>query len=391
MKKLLLLVTSLLLTTSLVACSTNTNNEVQPTPTPVITSGTIENFNGEIEGKSEENGTSYTDTYSFVGETTDNIITSLEFDIIRNKGTELEVDKKDIMGDDMNISEAIVSLGEAEALTLDKLSVTGYDQRIPEGLFVVTGSIDELSHDTTLSELTFQMNYTKEATMDEVLIAFEYVAKENNISLSKDTKVVELLPIYNIEVTKLAIQPGEGRISFTGSDGGRSFGEQIDVLVKYILDNKMTLEQVVTLFKTENQGHISERNTIPGCSILFTPEFAAVVESAMGIKQAEDRVVDVYGSEDGSAIAVISVKGYEGEVLADVIIKDGKIQNIIITSYIQVEENGKALIEDGSEFINSLLTNQDNLDSISLVEGAEATSTALINIAKLARGIVESK
>ena len=397
MKKLLLLATSLLLTACLVACSTNTNNEVQQTQTsetqtPVTTNGTIEKFIGAWEDKTEFNGISYTDTFSILGETTDNIITSLEFDVIRGERTDYAIDRKNIMGDDMNISEAKVSLGEADSLILDKLVVNGYDQRILGGLFCVTGSTDELTHDTTLADLTFQLNNTKEATMEEVLIAFEYVAKENNITLSKDTKVVELLPIYNIEVTDLAIQTGEGRISFTGSDGGRSFGEQIDVLVKYILDNKMTLEQVLTLFKTENQGKMHERNTIPGCSLQFTRVFSSVVQRAIAIQKFVGDVVDIHENEDGSLIAHIYASAYKGsDIEANVIIKDGKILDIIINTYGQIEREGGTLIQPGSEFIKLLITNQDNLDSISLVEGSEATSYALINTAKIAKGIIESK
>ena len=392
MKKLLLLVTSLLLATSLVACS-NGSGDVTPTDKPTSTpSVDVKSFTGDFVKEGESMGVSFVDTYSFVGETTDGIITSLTFDIVRNKGKENELSKKDIMGYSMNISEAKVSLGEAESLSLDKLVANGYDEDIKDGQFMVTGSIKELTHNTTLADLTFTMNYARAATIDEVLVAFSNVASENGIdNLSASTKVVELLPIYGIEVSDKAIGVGEGRVSFDGPMGGRSFGEQVDSLVAYILANKMTLEDVAKLLEEENTGPIMERDTIAGCTIAFTPEFKGVVANAMGIESVKEGVLDVVAGEDGTSIAKVSVNGYGGEILLDITLKEGEITNIVVTSDSETDGIGKVLTAKDSEFIKTLIAKQSSLDSVDVVADSTVTSKALIKAVESAINITESK
>ena len=60
-------------------------------------SGKVETFSAEYEMKGTTSaGLPKNDTFIFEGETTDGIITKLNFDIIRNKGTEEEYSKKDL-------------------------------------------------------------------------------------------------------------------------------------------------------------------------------------------------------------------------------------------------------------------------------------------------------
>ena len=61
--------------------------------------GKAETFSAEYEmAGTTSSGQPKNDTFIFEGETTDGIITKLNFDIIRNKGSEDAYSRKDIMG-----------------------------------------------------------------------------------------------------------------------------------------------------------------------------------------------------------------------------------------------------------------------------------------------------
>ena len=392
MKKYILFLLSLLVM-SVSACSKNDNDTISPTVTvtPEIQS-TIESFSGEIIKEGESMGKTYTDTWSFTGETTEGIITKLNMDIIRNKGTENELSKKDIMGYLMNISEAKVSMGEAETLVLDKLVANGFNDKFETGQYMITGTTNDLTMETTLNDLTFTFNYSRSASIEEVLIAFNTVFKENDINdFDGDTNIVDILPIYGIEVSDKAIGTGEGRISFSGPMGGRSYGEQIDSLVAYILSNNMTLNDVVDLLNKENRGPISERDVIAGCTINFTPEFKEVVENAMGIEPAKIGVLDVVNKEDSLNIVKVGVKGYGGQILLDIYVKEDIITSIEVIEDNESKEFGKLLTSKDSDFIKSLITNQNTIDKVDVVSGTTVTSKALIEAVQHALNILSSK
>lgn len=95
--------------------------------------GNVETFSAEYEMVgTTSSGQPKNDTFIFEGETTDGIITKLNFDIIRNKGSEDEYSKKDIMGYLMNVSDATVEKTE-DGYRLATLSAYGYDPAYSDG------------------------------------------------------------------------------------------------------------------------------------------------------------------------------------------------------------------------------------------------------------------
>ena len=122
--------------------------------------GKVETFFAEYEmAGTTSSGQPKNDTFIFEGETTDGIITKLNFDIIRNKGSEDEYSKKDIMGYLMNISDATVEKTE-DGYRLVTLSAYGYDPAYSDGdayyaQYMLTASCDTLTEDTLFSDLTF--------------------------------------------------------------------------------------------------------------------------------------------------------------------------------------------------------------------------------------------
>ena len=120
-KKLAASALALALIIGLSACGTPTTTE-SPKPSatpsvtpsaPVSTAPVKETFAAEYEMKgTTSSGKPKNDTFIFEGTTEDGIITELNFDIIRNKGTEGAYSKKDIMGYLMNISDASVEKTE---------------------------------------------------------------------------------------------------------------------------------------------------------------------------------------------------------------------------------------------------------------------------------------
>ena len=122
--------------------------------------GKVETFSAEYEMVgTTSSGQPKNDTFIFEGETTDGIITKLNFDIIRNKGSEDEYSKKDIMGYLMNISDATVEKTE-DGYRLATLSAYGYDPAYSDGdtyyaQYMLTASCENLTEDTVFADLSF--------------------------------------------------------------------------------------------------------------------------------------------------------------------------------------------------------------------------------------------
>lgn len=113
----------------LTACA-STPKEDTPTPTPEeSTAPVVESFSAEYEMDGTTSaGKPKNDTFIFEGKTTDGIITELNFDIIRNKGLEGEYSKKDIMGYQMNVSDAAVTK-TGDGFELTNLGMNGYETK----------------------------------------------------------------------------------------------------------------------------------------------------------------------------------------------------------------------------------------------------------------------
>lgn len=324
------------------------------------------------------------DTFIFEGETTDGIITKLNFDIIRNKGEADEYSKKDIMGYMMNVSDATVEETE-DGFKLTTFTVYGYDPAFSDGdayyaQFMVNASCDALTEDTLFQDLTFNdmARPDNAVTLNKALIVYGYLGREAGLELTGETPVKDLLALHGLYADG-AFAAGSNRVSFAGYNGGRSYGEQIDAIVAYILANQMTLEDVYEMFRTVNQAStpIPERDVVSGATITFTGDFQRMVYLAIHGELFQG-VVNVTENEDGSVVKEVVTQGYGGEVETHVTLDaEGRVTAISVRDAQETDGIGAVLTADGSEYIAALIAGQDDLDAVDAVTDATVTSDAL--------------
>ena len=324
------------------------------------------------------------DTFIFEGETTDGIITKLNFDIIRNKGEADEYSKKDIMGYMMNVSDATVEEAE-DGFKLTTFTVYGYDPAFSDGdayyaQFMVNASCDALTEDTLFQDLTFNdmARPDNAVTLNKALIVYGYLGREAGLELTGETPVKDLLALHGLYADG-AFAAGSNRVSFAGYNGGRSYGEQIDAIVAYILANQMTLEDVYEMFRTVNQAStpILERDVVSGATITFTGDFQRMVYLAIHGELFQG-VVNVTENEDGSVVKEVVTQGYGGEVETHVTLDaEGRVTAISVRDAQETDGIGAVLTADGSEYIAALIAGQDDLDAVDAVTDATVTSDAL--------------
>lgn len=345
----------------------------------------VETFSAEYEMVgTTSSGQPKNDTFIFEGETTDGIITSLNFDIIRNKGSEDEYSKKDIMGYMMNISDATVEKTE-DGYRLATLSAYGYDPAYSDGdvyyaQYMLTASCDALTEQTQFQDLSFTdlARPDHEVTVEKACIAYGYLAREAGVELTAETPVKELLALHGLYVDGAFVE-GSKRVSFAGYNGGRSYGEQLDAITDYILANQMTLEDVYEMFRTVNQAstQIEDRDAIAGATITFGGDFQRMVYLAIHGELFEG-VVTRTENEDGSQVMEVVTQGYGGEIETNVTFDaNGRITAIAVRDAQETDGVGGVLTADGSDYINALIAGQDDLDAVDAVSGATMTSTAL--------------
>ena len=373
---------ALTLTFGLGACSTAT--EESETEQGTENTPVVETFSAEYEMQGTTSaGLPKNDTFIFEGTTTDGIITELNFDIIRNKGMEDEYSKKDIMGYMMNVSDASVTANEDGTYTLS-LGANGYDTAYGEGSaaqFMVTAATNNLTTETTFKDLTFTDLATQsEIDVERAMIPFGYVAREAGVELTPDTLVSDLIAQHGLYKDGAFVE-GSNRISFAGFNGGRSYGEQIDAIVDYILANNMTLEDVYEMFQTVNQAGtpIEDRDTISGATISFVGDFQRMVYVAIHGELFQGVVT--HTTADGKTTVEVVTQGYGGEIETHVTFDDEtkRIESVIVRDAQESDGIGAVLTADGSDFLNSLVEGQDDLSSVETVSGATMTSNALID------------
>lgn len=345
----------------------------------------VETFSAEYEMVgTTSSGQPKNDTFIFEGETTDGIITSLNFDIIRNKGSEDEYSKKDIMGYLMNISDATVEKTE-DGYRLATLSAYGYDPAYSDGdvyyaQYMLTVSCDALTEQTQFQDLRFTdlARPDHEVTVEKACIAYGYLAREAGVELTAETTVKELLALHGLYMDGAFVE-GSKRVSFAGYNGGRSYGEQLDAITDYILANQMTLEDVYEMFRTVNQAstQIEDRDAIAGATITFGGDFQRMVYLAIHGELFEG-VVTRTENEDGSQVMEVVTQGYGGEIETNITFDaNGRITAIAVRDAQETDGVGGVLTAAGSDYINALIAGQDDLDAVDAVSGATMTSTAL--------------
>ncbi len=329
-------------------------------------------------------GAAKNDTFIFEGETTDGIITKLNFDIIRNKGTDGEYSKKDIMGYMMNVSDATVEVTD-DGAKLTSLTVYGYDPEFADGdayyaQYMVSAACESLTEETLFQDLTFSdmARPDNEVTLDKACLVFGYLAREAGLELTGETPVKDILALHGLYADG-AYVAGTNRVSFAGYNGGRSYGEQIDAIVDYILANNMTLEDVYEMFRTVNQAStpIKERDVVSGATITFVGDFQRMVYLAM-YGELFEGVVNTTENDDGSKVFEIATQGYGGEIETNITVDaEGAVTAISVRDDQETDTVGGLLTAEDSEFINALIANQTDLDGLDPVSGATITSNAL--------------
>ena len=389
-RKLMAALLATILVLSLAACSADSGETAQPTtsaaeettvseteaPTETEAGPVVETFSAEYEMVGTTSaGLPKNDTFIFEGETTDGIITKLNFDIIRNKGLEGEYSKKDLMGYQMNVSDAEVAATDT-GYELVNLGMNGYETEF--GQYMITATCPELTDETVFGDLTIT-NYTgEELTPDQRILIYQYLANEADIELTDETPVSELLAIHGLYQDGEFVE-GTSRVSFAGFNGGRSYGEQIDAIVEYILDNNMTLEDVYEMFRTVNQQStpIEDRDTIAGATIAFVGDFQRMVYLAMYGELFEG--VTNSTTADGSTTIEVVTQGFGGEIETHVTFDDATrtITAISVRDAQESDGYGAVLTADGSDYLNTLIESQDDLDAVDTATGATMTATSL--------------
>lgn len=388
MKKLFSLLTVGTLVLALGACST--------TKEPVV-----EEFSAEYEMKGTTSaGLPKNDTFIFEGETTDGIITKLNFDIIRNKGTENEYSKKDLDGYEMNVSDAVIEETDG-GFNLTRLSASGwvvYPGSDSGVQYMVSGSIEGLTPESTFADLVvLSPSMTGEVstlTLEQAIAAYSYLATEAGITeLTGDTLIIDILSgAFDNMVKDGNFVAGEERTSYAGFNGGRSYGEQIDAIVDYILEEGMTLEEVYEMFRTVNQQStpIEDRDVISGATISFVGDFQRMVYLAIHGELFEG--VTNSSEADGSTTVEVVTQGYGGEIETHVTFDaDNTITAISVRDDQESEGVGAVLTADGSDFLNSLIEGQSDIESVEVSSGATVTSEALKKAVQMAIDYMNEK
>lgn len=374
--KLIVILTALTLTLGLTSCATETKEK-----TPVVATFATEY---EMKGTTSA-GLPKSDTFIFEGTTENDIITELNFDIVRDKGMESELSKKDIMGYEMNVSDVeIEKVGDD--YNLNKLSIAGYDDAFEGGQFMVVSSAEAITDTTTLKDLTMVNLFGQdELEFDVAIAAYKYIAAEAGIEdANEDTLLKDIISKYDLYKDGSFVE-GSTRISFAGYNGGRSYGEQIEAIVTHILKEEMTLEDVYEMFKTVNpiDQPIAERDAVSGATITFVGDFQRMVYLAMHGELFEG--VITHREVDGEMRVEVTTQGYGGEVVTHVTFDSaGKIVKIAIRDAQETDEIGGVLTSEDSNFINSLIAGQDKVSDVEVVSGATMTSEALTKAVEFA-------
>lgn len=342
---------------------------------------------------------SYTDVYHFVGKTTDGIITELDFDILRTMGDKT-YSKKGLEAYLMNVSDAEVVVADTTSV---KVTANGYDTAYGEGAgaqFMVTAMLENATPESTFKEMTITDFSGNAITDEQALVAFGYVAKESGVeNLTVETLVSDLIGAHGLFADG-AFVGGKQRVSFAGFNGGRSYGEQIDAIVTYILNSKMTLEDVNNLFLTENQStsNVADRDLVTGATITFTEEFqkmaalAAFGEVVAEVTATPEEAVELV-TEGTVTKATVKTQGYGGELTTVVSFDaDKKVVAIEVLDSKETDGIGAVLTAADSDYIKALIAaaNAKEKTAVDAVSGATVTSGALATAVELAIAAVSA-
>lgn len=253
-----------------------------PAPAPAVTPTLSPTpISAEYTVVSNEGGTPHHETLTLEGTAENGILTALRFDVIVNKGQEDEYSKCDRSRYPMNTAGAEVT-NTASRWSLPRLDIYGYTEQEGIGQFTVLASAETLTEETVFGVLSFTDQSGAPVELARALIAFQYLANEGELTLTAETPVSALLELFGL-YTHDGFAGGSSRISFSGANGGRSYGEQLDAIADYALAHRMTLAELYDLLRTENQPAqpISERDTVSGATVTFSGDLQRLVYLAL--------------------------------------------------------------------------------------------------------------
>lgn len=205
------------------------------------------------------------------------------------------------------------------------LSAYGCDPAYSDGdacyaQYMLTASCDALTEDTLFSGLTFSdlAQPDNVATVEKACIAYGYLAREAGVDLTPETPVKDLLALHGLYEDGAFVE-GSSRVSFAGYNGIRSYDEQMEAIIDYILANHMTLEDVYEMFRAVNQGNapIQDRDAIAGVTITFGGNLQRMVYLAIHGEPFEG-VVTTTENEDGTTVCEVATHGFGGGIETNV-------------------------------------------------------------------------
>lgn len=205
------------------------------------------------------------------------------------------------------------------------LSAYGCDPAYSDGdacyaQYMLTASCDTLTEDTLFSDLTFSdlAQPDNVATVEKACIAYGYLAREAGVDLTPETPVKDLLALHGLYEDGAFVE-GSSRVSFAGYNGVRSYDEQMEAIIDYILANHMTLEDVYEMFRAINQGNapIQDRDAIAGVTITFGGNLQRMVYLAIHGEPFEG-VVTTTENEDGTTVCGVVTHGFGGGIETNV-------------------------------------------------------------------------
>lgn len=381
MRKLLLSLVAVLL---LAACT----KEVEVPVEKIVEKEVIKEVEVEVEKvvmmkdtfytEIQYEGSGYTPTYNYYlsGKLNENgEVTQIRFDMVSVYGT-----SKRSSDYKMNVANVLVG-GTAGNQTIE-IFIGGSSENIAQIYNTING--ENLTGDMkVLESLAFAPSYYGPVTFQEEIWAT--LADGLGITIDENTTLAELLtPMGLYDAENSVVKNGKTQVKLSGFWGGGTYDQQLSALEKHIIDNKMTLVEVYEMVSTVNQGD-DNRDTVAGATVMFDPKIVETFRIAAGIEEAGTETETV--TENGKTTVTVQVKGL-ADMTVEVTIENGEITEMVVTDHSETASIGGELIEDG-EFINLIIENQADLDSVDAEAGATLTSDALIEAARAALEEVE--
>lgn len=314
----------------------------------------------------------------------DGIVTSIHFDMVTTMGvSKRSTDYR------MNVSY-IMTGGMPDHQTLE-IYVGMSTHNIPQGMFFIRGAI---AHDGSdlIKDLPIFTLMGAPINRETVPVADIYQALSTgltNLEIDDTTTVAEVLAAVNLfDAQNEQVRNGRAVTGLTGRWGGGTFHQQMLALEQHIVGNNMTLEDVYALLTTSNQADDVTRDTVAGATVMFYEPLQLIVAQAAGIDtwDGEPTVVE-YEVVGGNHEVTVRVKGYYEMLIKVIFNSDKTLTDIVVLEERETPSIGGVVFE--GPFIETVISNQDDLEDVDLIAGATDTSKALVDAVTAAQAHIE--